>query len=102
MIDHLGTEYDYGSVMHYAPTAFSKNGKPTIEPKKKGIEIGQRVGFSQNDLFKINKLYKCPKVGHFFVSSFFFFHQHCFLHSRNYQINPTTDQNAISDLKTQL
>lgn len=73
MIDHLGTEYDYGSVMHYAPTAFSKNGKPTIEPKKKGIEIGQRVGFSQNDLFKINKLYKCPQVGQCFVSSFFFF-----------------------------
>ncbi|CAD6185018.1 unnamed protein product [Caenorhabditis auriculariae] len=61
MIDHLGTNYDYGSVMHYAPTAFSKNGKPTIEPKEKGAEIGQRVGFSETDLYKINMLYNCPQ-----------------------------------------
>jgi hypothetical protein len=27
--------------MHYGPLAFSKNGKPTIEPKQKGITIGQ-------------------------------------------------------------
>ncbi|KHJ98666.1 shTK domain protein [Oesophagostomum dentatum] len=61
MIDHLETDYDYGSVMHYAPTAFSKNGKPTIEPRKKGVEIGQRIGFSDTDLYKINKLYNCPQ-----------------------------------------
>ncbi|CAJ0608745.1 unnamed protein product [Cylicocyclus nassatus] len=61
MIDHLDTDYDYGSVMHYAPTAFSKNGKPTIEPRKKGVEIGQRYGFSETDLYKINKLYNCKK-----------------------------------------
>ncbi|PIO76054.1 astacin [Teladorsagia circumcincta] len=61
MVNHLETEYDYGSVMHYAPTAFSKNGKPTIEPRKKGVEIGQRLGFSDLDLYKINKLYNCPQ-----------------------------------------
>ncbi|CAI2358179.1 unnamed protein product [Caenorhabditis sp. 36 PRJEB53466] len=60
MIDHLGTKYDYGSVMHYAPTAFSKNGKPTIEPVEKNVEIGQRSGFSENDIYKINMLYNCP------------------------------------------
>ncbi|CAJ0942366.1 unnamed protein product, partial [Mesorhabditis belari] len=62
MIDHLGTKYDYGSVMHYAPTAFSKNGKSTIEPKESGVEIGQRIGFSEIDVFKINKLYDCPQL----------------------------------------
>lgn len=63
MIDHLDTSYDYGSVMHYASTAFSKNGKPTIEPKKKGVDIGQRTGFSETDIYKINKLYKCSQFG---------------------------------------
>ncbi|CAI4232154.1 unnamed protein product [Auanema sp. JU1783] len=62
MIDHLGTKYDYESVMHYAPTAFSKNGKPTIEPKQANVEIGQRMGFSANDLYKINKLYNCSNL----------------------------------------
>uniref|UniRef100_A0AC34GHW6 Metalloendopeptidase n=1 Tax=Panagrolaimus sp. ES5 TaxID=591445 RepID=A0AC34GHW6_9BILA len=47
--------------MHYASTAFSKNGKATIEPKKRGAQIGQRTGFSENDIYKINKLYKCPQ-----------------------------------------
>ncbi|CAD5220755.1 unnamed protein product [Bursaphelenchus xylophilus] len=60
MIDHLNTEYDYGSVMHYGPLAFSKNGKPTVEPiLPTNQKIGQRIGFSQTDAIKINKLYTC-------------------------------------------
>lgn len=59
MVDDLNTAYDYASVMHYSPTAFSKNGSPTITPKVMGVEIGQRRGFSEMDIYKINKLYNC-------------------------------------------
>ena len=33
----MGTPYDYGSIMHYGAAYFSKNGKPTIIPKKAGV-----------------------------------------------------------------
>ena len=61
-IDHLGAEYDTCSVMHYPETAFSKNGKKTIESKSPDTDecvIGQREGFSDTDIRKINTLYQC-------------------------------------------
>uniref|UniRef100_A0A914C8J8 Metalloendopeptidase n=1 Tax=Acrobeloides nanus TaxID=290746 RepID=A0A914C8J8_9BILA len=58
-ITHLGTSYDYESILHYDMYAFSKNGLPTIVPTKPGVTIGQRRGFSSIDVYKINKLYEC-------------------------------------------
>jgi hypothetical protein len=49
--------YDYGSIMHYSSTAFSRSGRPTIIPKQPGVTIGQREGLSQLDRAAINELY---------------------------------------------
>lgn len=61
--DDIGP-YDYGSVMHYPPTAFSINGQPTIiplQPLGPGVVMGQRTGLSQNDIAAIKTIY--PTVG---------------------------------------
>uniref|UniRef100_A0A914W6A0 Metalloendopeptidase n=1 Tax=Plectus sambesii TaxID=2011161 RepID=A0A914W6A0_9BILA len=60
VIDHLEEPYDYNSIMHYGPYAFSGNGAKTILPKQQGAsKMGQRIGFSDIDLRKIRKLYNC-------------------------------------------
>jgi len=48
--------YDYGSIMHYPATAFSKNGSPTIRAIG-GAPIGQRTGLSQGDIAGIRMMY---------------------------------------------
>ena len=54
--DDIGP-YDYGSIMHYGATAFGIDGATTIEPKKAGVTIGQRVGLSQGDIAAIRSIY---------------------------------------------
>uniref|UniRef100_A0AAF5D0F4 Metalloendopeptidase n=1 Tax=Strongyloides stercoralis TaxID=6248 RepID=A0AAF5D0F4_STRER len=64
VIDNLNEPYDYNSIMHYGPYAFSANGKRTISPYHANSErMGQRIEFSSIDLRKINKLYECNNYG---------------------------------------
>ncbi|XP_031568762.1 low choriolytic enzyme-like [Actinia tenebrosa] len=62
-IDVLNTNYDFNSIMHYGKYGFSKNGKPTLlaikDPKR---ELGQRNGFSEIDIIKVNTLYDCKST----------------------------------------
>lgn len=49
--------YNYESIMHYGPYAFTTNySKPTITPKQSAI-IGQRTTLSKGDIYAINQLY---------------------------------------------
>lgn len=48
--------YDYRSIMHYPPDAFSTNGKPTITTRN-GQSIGQRNGLSGGDIAATRSLY---------------------------------------------
>lgn len=49
--------YDYRSIMHYPPKAFSRNNEDTIVTKPAGLPIGQREGLSSGDLAAIRDLY---------------------------------------------
>lgn len=53
--DDIGA-YDFGSIMHYGPTAFSSNGQTTIETIN-GQPIGQRNGLSPGDIAAVRALY---------------------------------------------
>jgi Astacin (Peptidase family M12A) len=58
--DDVGA-YDYGSIMHYERTAFSKNNQETITPTNPPTaEIGQRVALSPGDLAAIATMYGAP------------------------------------------
>lgn len=60
---YYGQPYDYKSILHYDSLAFSKNGFPTMLPKKAGLAstIGNAKDFSEIDLAKINTMYRCDQ-----------------------------------------
>ncbi|KAH7731762.1 CBN-NAS-7 protein [Aphelenchoides avenae] len=60
---YYGQPYDYKSILHYDSLAFSKNGFPTMLPKTAGLAstIGNAKDFSEIDLAKINRMYKCDQ-----------------------------------------
>lgn len=53
--DDIGN-YDFGSIMHYSRTAFSRNGQDTIVPLG-GQAIGQRNGLSAGDIAAVRAMY---------------------------------------------
>ena len=60
--DDLGP-YDYGSIMHYPPNAFSINGQPTIvalQPLPPGVVMGQRNSLSPGDIGGVHTMYPPP------------------------------------------
>jgi hypothetical protein len=49
--------YDFASIMHYVPFAFSRNGNPTLESIPAGIGLSNQVGYTAADLDGINRIY---------------------------------------------
>ena len=59
--DDIGP-YDYGSIMHYERTAFTRNGQETITPTNPATaQIGQRVELSAGDLNAVASMYGAPR-----------------------------------------
>ena len=55
--------YDFGSIMHYYPYAFSRNRKLTMESKPAGIEFGVGSTYSAGDIDTIKRIYgAAPKT----------------------------------------
>jgi len=54
--------------MHYENTTFAREGLASLVSRKNNTQVmGQRTGFSELDLKRINRLYSCGKVTHTFL-----------------------------------
>ncbi len=73
-VDYQGVGYDYGSIMHYRTTAFSKCDTPSTCPtlavnnptefaNQGSPTLGQRAALSNRDITQTNRLYTCPGRG---------------------------------------
>ena len=70
-VDSRGSDYDYGSIMHYATNAFVNcSGCQSIQVtnmpayRAQGSPtVGQETGLSVRDAQQANRLYSCPKRG---------------------------------------
>lgn len=63
-VNNFNVPYDYTSVMHYSQNAFSRNGRPTIIARDSRFQnaMGNRAGFSFNDIRLANTIYNCASV----------------------------------------
>ena len=60
--DVLGTQYDYGTIMHYGKYAFSKNGKQTMKAIGSDRELGEANTLGPSDITALNALYDCASM----------------------------------------
>ena len=64
--DTQNIPYDYDSIMHFKPNAFSRNGRDTIVALNniERTRLGQRQQLSELDIQQINVKY-CPGKDHY-------------------------------------
>ncbi|XP_068628467.1 zinc metalloproteinase nas-4-like [Battus philenor] len=59
--DNMGLPYEYTSIMHYGPYAFSMNGRPTIVALRSFEgEMGQQERVTDYDWLRLRRHYNCP------------------------------------------
>ncbi|KAG5679812.1 hypothetical protein PVAND_009350 [Polypedilum vanderplanki] len=62
-VSMFSTPYDYDSIMHYSTKAFAKKrGIKTIIPLQHAPNMGQRIGMSEGDIIRLNRMYKCKAI----------------------------------------